>query len=177
MAKLVCVAAMAALVVGAAADERLGIGVEAGIYVPSDARIRDVYGSTWFSFGFRPMRLDQYRKPKLDGNIGIVTRSAGGNKLAIVNLSGGYSRPLGDPNGSTVPFVAVRVGPSYVDYALTDNGTRRSGKKIVLGGNVEVGALMNERIRFSVRYDLLSQVDGLNFNGLSVGLAYVVGRF
>lgn len=153
------------------------VGVEVGVFYPTDRATRDAFGDTWYSFGIKPLSVSRARGRSLDTDFDVTGRSANGNRLTIVRLTVGYKQALGDPRGSSVPYAAVRVGPSYVDYAITRNNVRTSERRLGAAGNIELGVVFNDRLRLSTRYDLMQEFDGFNFNGLSFNVAYQVFRF
>lgn len=157
--------------------DSFGWGAEIGAFLPTDSTIRDLLGGTWLSYGIKPVSIKVREGVRLDTDLAVTTRQKNGNKAALVRGTVGFLQQFGDSESSTVPYVAARIGPTYFDYSITQGSVYKSSKRIGWGGNLEIGVLLSKRLRVSARYDILSEVDGFNFNGFSFGLTYQVARF
>lgn len=153
------------------------IGPDIGVYYPSSSTLRDALGDAWFSIGATTMRDGVLQSKALGTNWNVVSKSNGGNKVFMGSYSLGLFQPLGGPEQQTRPFFAVRGGLSYIDYAIGPTNNRTSGKRLGYNANAEFGIMFGERLSLSARYDVFSEHDGLNFDGLSLSLRYGLARF
>ncbi len=190
---LVPIVALAAVAIPtfakAQADPYLGPFV--GVFFPNDSDLRDEMGNSWFSFGASRVRIDKYQEQNIGYDWNAFSQSKSGNKVFMVAGTIGITRPFGRPGDASRPYVAIRGGLSYIDYAVgTPSGgggggegvpaalaDRVSGKRIGFNANVEVGVNVGERLNLAVRYDLMPTYDGLSFSGLSLALKYGIARF
>ncbi len=152
-------------------------GVQAGLFMPSSREVRDAFGSNWLSFGLGATGAQKYEKTKTKIDWNVISGEKDGNRVFLLTPSYGLVMPLGDRGASAQPYVAARVGISYMDYALDVDHERVSGKRIGFNGNAELGVNLSDRLNISVRYDVFSKQQGLNFNGLSLSLTYGFLRF
>ncbi|MBS1709727.1 MAG: outer membrane beta-barrel protein [Armatimonadetes bacterium] len=174
------VCALAALAAPAASFAQTFVGPEVGLFYPSSGTLRDAIGSSWFSFGLGRLNLNDYGRTKVTPNFNIITGDSGGSKVAIVSYTLGVVQSLkgtGLSKSSMTPYFAYRGGLSYTDYAVNANGGRISGKRLGYDVNAEIGVLFNNNLSLAARYDLVSEHDGLNFNGLSLSLKYGIAKF
>ena len=168
--------AVAPMTANAQAQSFLGPSV--GIFFPTDSALRDAMGSSWFSFGASRVKIDQYQKKNTGFDWNAFSKSNNGSKVFMVAGTVGVTMPFGKPGDATRPYVAVRGGLSYIDYAVNTAAlTRIGGKKVGFNGNVEVGVNVGHNFNISGRYDLFPSYEGLRFSGFSVALKWGIARF
>lgn len=156
-------------------------GPEIGIFIPSDPDLRNALGGTWYSFGVSTMRQGNVVKRNLGTNFNVISQSKNGNKVFLGSYTLGLVMPLGSTgmgnlNTDFQPYVALRGGLNYTDYAITQ-GTRLSAKRLGYNINAELGIQVGDRFTVSARYDLSPGYDGFDFNGLSFSLKYGLVKF
>ena len=159
------------------AEDDSYFGPQFGLFYPSGAAMRSALGDSWFSFG-----ASRIRTLKLDERHWVhdwsgVSQSQNGSKIFILTASAGYVVPFGTNSENFEPYIAVRAGLSYIDYAINTGSGRRSAKRIAPNGNAAIGFNINRRINIEARYDIYTQYDGLSFNGLTVALRIGLARF
>lgn len=152
-------------------------GPQIGVFYPSGSKLRDALGSQWLSFGAGQVKVDQFTKRKFTWDWNTTSKSNNGSKVFMGSVSYGLVMALGDRFSSTRPYAAIRVGGSYIDYAVNVGLGRESGKTIGYNTNFEVGMIFNRNLAVSARYDLFSEKDGLNFNGWTLSAKYGLIRF
>ncbi|MCU0315203.1 MAG: hypothetical protein MUC92_01280 [Fimbriimonadaceae bacterium] len=161
------------------------LGLEYGIFFPSDSNLRKALGDQWVSFGLGRVGTPRANRGRdnLQSNLNFISKDANGNRIFLAAYSLGVTRPLGGDDrgmrGGQVSglFFSLRGGIAYQDYAVTLPGGRRSGKKIGFNGNAELGYALGQNFVISARYDIFSEADGLRFDGLSLSVAYGLFRF
>lgn len=148
------------------------LGVQGGLFIPTDGEIRDAFGSSLLSFGLGATSRQEFKQRSLRWDWNVISADKNGNRVFILTPSVGFVFPLGDATGVTRPYWAVRGGVAYMDYSVDTGDERVSGSGIVFNGNAELGVSVSDRLNLSLRYDLFGERDGLNFNGLSLNLTY-----
>lgn len=178
---LASLAAIALPLVAQAQQLNQYAGPEIGVFIPSDANLRNALGGTWYSFGISTMKQGTVVQRKIGTNMNLISQSKNGNKVFLGSYTLGLVMPLGGSNPRNLntdfqPYFAVRGGLNYTDYAITQ-GTRLSAKRIGYNLNAEFGVQVGDRFSVSARYDLSPSYDGFDFNGLSFSLKYGIVKF
>lgn len=153
------------------------IGPDFGVFYPTSSTLRQALGDSWFSFGASSLRTGELSPKSLGTNWNTVSQSRGGNKIFMASYTVGTFQPFGGNQDSIRPFVALRGGASYIDYAIGPANNRISSKRLGYNFNAEAGVFLNERLTLSARYDVYSRHSGLNFDGLSLSLRYGLIKF
>lgn len=163
---------------GLAQESKLGLGIGGGAYFPTDPKTRRLLGNTWLNFSIAPTKFKTVNGRTFDSDLQFVTRDKNGNRLTMVFLTYGLRTALGSVNSNspTKPYFAVRGGPVYLDYRITDTTTVRA-KRLGITANAELGVDLNDTVRASLRYDVLSKYDQIKFDGFSVNVLFKLGRF
>lgn len=154
-----------------------GYGPQVGVFFPASKELRDALGSSWFSIGFTQVPTQRAGRQLISTDYNVLAADRFGNRLFILTPSVGILLPLSEEGSETSLYAAVRAGVSYIDYNITTNGVQRRGNSFGFNGNVELGMYIGERFNIAARYDLFSEKDGLNFNGLTLSLRYSIVRF
>jgi hypothetical protein len=87
MKKILLLACAALISSSAFAGSRFGLS--AGVFMPSDKKTRDAFGSNWLNIGFTPIQFKVNEGISYDGDIQVLTRSKNGNRLFILTPSYG----------------------------------------------------------------------------------------
>lgn len=162
---------------GAALAQGSGYGPQVGVYFPASQELRNALGSSWFSIGFTQVPTQRAGNQIISTDWNVLAADRYGNRLFILTPSVGILLPLGGDGQETNVYAAARAGISYMDYNITTGGVTRRGNSIGLNGNVELGMYLGDRLNVAARYDVFSEKDGLNFNGLTLSLRYSIVRF
>ena len=154
------------------ASRRLpSIGADGGIYLPSSAKTRSLYGSQWTSIG---LGLGSIGAPSQQGDTGldlqVLYSKHGDNSALIIPVGLEYSKGLGSPNQSVTPYVAV--GADVVPNSIKsvpdhiDNKWRFAG-----GATAAIGLNFGNSAYAEARYRAVSHVQGIDLSGT----AFTVG--
>jgi hypothetical protein len=152
----------------------LPISGEVGIFRPVSSGLRNALGSNWFSFGVGPARIYSKDGMRADTDFQVVSHQKNGNRILMLIPSIGMVKVFGKPEDMAKPFVAVRAGAAYLDYGITTGGTRHTTRRGGFTSNAELGITIGDRLTLSARYDWLPRFDGLQFDGVSFSLSYVL---
>ncbi len=163
----------------AATAQNAYFGPEFGIFIPTDNKLRDALGSSWYSIGISTMKESQVMQRRMGTNLNMITQAKNGNKVFIGSYTLGLVQPLGEFNQRSdfQPYIALRAGLSYTDYAIGVGINRVGGKRIGYNANAEFGILIGDRLSLAARYDVSSDYDGFSFDGLSLTLKYGLLKF
>lgn len=154
-------------------DQNL-FGASVGWYFPTSGKMRDALGNNFFDVGlsapFAQMKPDG---TQASSSFGVITANRNGNRLFILPATFGVMKMMGRGQESK-PYVAARAGIAYYDYRITDPSTlvRKSGNRIGYTGNLEAGVILSQNLRVAARYNWFSKVDGFDFTGIELKLAY-----
>jgi hypothetical protein len=151
----------------------LGIGLRAGVTLPTDSKTKDAFGGTWFSFGIGPANTGIQPGMSWTPDFGITTRSNGANRLLILKGTYGVTQSLATEGSKAIPYFSARAGMAYVDYRVGSVGARRG----VFTGNAEVGIILNDQFRLSARYDFFPELNGYKFDGVTFSITWQIARF
>ncbi|MCB0825271.1 MAG: hypothetical protein KDC26_03715 [Armatimonadetes bacterium] len=177
---LLAVAAIVAAPVFATAQDRY-FGPDVGFFYPSNATMRAALGDQWISFGASSMSTGNYQSSALGTNWNAVSQNKNGNSVFMASYSLGTMQLLGGNRGMVgggmQPFLALRGGLSYIDYAIGAGAGRTSAKKFGYNANAELGIHLSQQFVVSARYDIYSRHDGFTFDGLTLNLRYGLVRF
>lgn len=168
---VLAIAAIPALSI--AQEGGFGIGLRAGVTLPTDSRTKDAFGGTWFSFGIGPANTGIQPGMSWTPDFGITTRSNGSNRLLILKATYGITQNMATEGSNAVPYFSARAGMAYVDYRVGTVGARRG----VFTGNAEVGILLSNQFRLSARYDFFPELNGYKFDGVTFSITWQIARF
>jgi hypothetical protein len=157
-------------------------GPEIGVFLPTDADLRKALGSQWYSIGVSTMKQGSVVQRNVGTNLNFISQSKNGNKVFLASYTIGLVMPLGgndigNLNTDFQPYVAVRAGLNYTDYAITSGSQRLGGKRIGYNANAELGFQIGDRFTLSARYDFSPDYAGFNFDGISLALKYGIVKF
>lgn len=162
----------------------IGIGVGAGLYFPSDSRVRNDLSSSLLSVGFHLGSTEGISNGKFGADFGLVSGHQNGNSFDLFQLLYGYEQTLGGNGGQgskdgmdLVPYFKIGAGLAYADYSMTDSQGHFSGKRILPTAKFEVGTIFAKKLRLSAAYDTFASTDGFNFGGVELKLTYDVFSF
>jgi hypothetical protein len=165
-------------VTASAKSDWYSLGLTGGIVLPSSSELRDVFGSSWIGFGLSPTGKDMANRWSLSTDIELTYADKNGNRLLLIPVSAGVGRQFDSKDSDWTPYVAARVGAAYMDYAITrpSNLVRYKEETIGFDANAEIGMIYKKNLRFSVRYDVYSESNDFNFDGLTLGVSWTFTR-
>lgn len=152
------------------------IGIDAGVYIPTNSTIRGVYG-TGLKVGISPVTRIRNDKWHWDGDLGLISDSNNGAKLLIVPVNVCYERAFGPESSENQPFIRFSAGLVYNDHRFDLNGVHVSNKTVGADGAVEVGTVLAKKWRLSARYNLFTKSDDFDFSGLVLTVQYAAFKY
>lgn len=176
MKKLSLVLIACGATVGAMAQ--IPVGVDLGLFLPSNSDTKDVYGKSWFRIGISPLGFQQPGNWRFTFDVGFLKRSKdtfipesgkGGitlhDDVTLIPVTFGYTKSFSEST-EFMPYVAIRVGPYYANVDSDSFGVDKSGFGI--NANASFGVSFSRRqFYIEARYDYYSKFEGINFSGLS----------
>lgn len=156
---------MALMCVAGFAQNKISVGLDFGVFFPSDETTRTVFRDAWWRIGLTPLSFQKPDKWSFAFDLGILRQSRNGNSVTLVPVTFGVTRSFGaDP--SSRPYVALRAGPYWGDVNSPTLGVDTS--KFGFDANVAVGVTFNQQFYIEGRYDYFSPFEGIKFSGFQV---------
>ncbi len=167
------------------------IGIDAGLYYPTNSVIRDVYG-TGVKLGISPVTHIRNDNWHLDGDLSLISDDHNGNKLFILPVNAAFERAFGPEDGASQPFIRISAGAVYNDHTfdvptnevpgiahpgLPPATSHFSNKTVGADAAIEVGTVLSRKLRLSARYNLFSKSDGFDFSGFTFSVQYSAFRY
>lgn len=147
-----------------------GFGPEFGVYLPVNNRVRDTFGTAWFSLGFgigRIQRPDPRGQFQADIRLFGVSRSSG-REVIMAPINFNYRRAL-STNYRTAPYVGA--GLSLVGSQLrSDQAGVASRFRGTYGVNLFGGVQYTDRAYIQARYFALAPTRGYDISGVNLAL-------
>jgi len=159
--------------------KHFSIGPDAGIYFPSDGKIRSIFGSSIFSAGLHFGGADTgVSNGRFGVNVGLVDAQKNGGDFYAFQLLAQYEQFFTrSSQGSVLPYFEVGAGLAYADYQFNYNSTHYSSKTALPTARIGVGLLIDKNFRISADYDFFGSTNGFSFDGLELKATYTVLRF
>ncbi len=159
------------------------IGIDAGVYLPTQRQIQDVFGNAVYKFGLDFGTREAVRNGRFVPSMGLISAHRNGNSFYLGQALLSYEIRLAQPQDlgkRTIvePFGRASIGAAYADYSITNTaGVHFGAKRILPTGQLEAGVYIGPRVKVTAAYDFFESVDGFNFNGFSLSVAYTLFRF
>jgi hypothetical protein len=145
----------------------------AGIYSPSSANVKTVYGDHFMRYGIRPLPTNAPHDWRFAFDANYITMnsiSAGTltkNNVMLIPVTAGFLRRFGKNNVKS--YAAINVGPYYGNVSIPDLGIDHRGWG--LDANLTFGTVFNEKYCVEARYDMMNKFAGFDFSSLSLSVA------
>lgn len=147
------------------------IGVDLGLFVPSDAKTRSRFGKTWSNIGLGIGRPDT---PSGTGRIGLdfgVTSKSSGNHHAFVAPLGVYYRRAFSAEDvlerrTLIPYYGVSADLVVLDLRSPEDNVH-SRFRLGYGGSAIVGTTIGASGFAEAKYLAVGKVKGFNLSGAS----------
>ncbi|MCC7103489.1 MAG: hypothetical protein IT206_10475 [Fimbriimonadaceae bacterium] len=156
-----------------ASADTYGLGLGGGVFYPSSSLVRDLFGSSWVSYGISPASAESSVGGKIAYDLQIFARSRGGNRMFLISPSVGWSQGFAKNSRGAVPYLAARIGPAYTDFRIFGDTERG----LIMNTNFEAGVTVGERLRVFGRYDAFTKRGGVDFSGFSFGASWLFASF
>ena len=89
------------------------IGLEAGVFRPSSALLRERFGSTVLRLGFTPMMVRRTADWRPSFELGFIGARGHGDHFGVYPLTLGVQKSFGDPNETVVECIIARVNRTW----------------------------------------------------------------
>jgi len=152
-------------------------GIQGGIFLPSNDRVKDTLGDTWFRFGISPIDINVKKGWAFDPNIQIQYANRYDNRLLLIPATVGFSGQFKLKDSDIRPYVAARIGAAFTDYSIYNGLTTDKKSTIVPTSNVEAGLIFGDSFQLSLRYDWFGRTSDYYFDGLSIQAKFIILRF
>ena len=147
------------------------ISVSAGTYMPKDATIKSVFGSSSFAWGFGLGKSDRTHRDGLGFDLTGVSLSATNNRFFNIGATYGYEVQSGK-GSSTMTYARVGTGIAYYDYDMNIGLSNFNGRVFKQFSAAEAGVVLSNKITLAAQYMLMPKLSGLDFSGLRLSAMY-----
>jgi hypothetical protein len=145
------------------------VGLDVGVYLPTDSTVQDTFGRSWWRVGLTPLSFQDPGMWRFTLDIGVIGNQTSLGRALLIPVTAGVTRSF-EASGGAKPYVVVRAGAYYGDVFSPPLGINSS--QIGFNGNVAVGVSFQDTFYIEARYDVFSEFKNLDFNGffLSAGV-------
>ena len=147
------------------------ISVSAGTYMPRDATIKSIFGSSSFAWGFGLGKANRAQRGGLGFDLSGVSLSASNNRFFSIGATYGYEVQSGKGT-ATMTYARVGTGIGYYDYNMTVGINNLTGHTAKQFSCAEAGIVLSNKVSISAQYMLMPKLSGLDFSGLRLSAMY-----
>jgi hypothetical protein len=151
------------------------ISVSAGTYMPKDATIKSIFGSSSFAWGFGLGTSDRTNRAGLGFDVSGVSLSATNNRFFSVGATYGYEVQSGK-GSATMTYARIGTGIGYYDYDMNIGLSNLTGHTAKQFSSAEAGIVLSNKVTISAQYMLMPKLSGLDFSGLRLSAMYSFGK-
>jgi hypothetical protein len=158
-------------------SSRFRIGPTIGLFIPTDSKTRDRFGSSWFSIGLGLGPVSGVsNKGDIGFDINLLYQKRDDNHALLVPIGVGYRIALVNTTNAdgtkvkTVPYAGVTADYYLINMKSVQenaNGTYGAG-----GGSLILGVNFGDSANLEARYQFTSKVHDLDFSGLNLTAGY-----
>lgn len=154
-------------------SHRFHLGPEVGVYLPTNSRTRDRFGSTWFSLGLGLGSIASVSsKGQLGFDLSLNYQQHDDNRVLLIPVGLGYRVALTqNPEAKSVPYAGV-TGDIYFADVRSPVDNVGSGIREGVGGSVLLGVNFGQTGNLEARYQFVSHIQSFDFSGLSLRAGY-----
>lgn len=154
-------------------SRRFRFGPEVGVYLPTNSKTRDRFGSTWLSVGLGLGPITGVsRKGQLGFDLSLQYQQHDDNRVFLLPVGLGYRVALSqNPEAKNVPYAGVTADVYIADVRSVPDNVH-SGIHEAGGGSVLVGVNFGQSGNLEARYQLVSHLQSFDFSGLSLRAGY-----
>ena len=147
------------------------ISVSAGTYMPKDATVKSIFGSSSFAWGFGLGTASRANRAGLGFDMSGISLSASNNRFFSIGATYGYEVQSGK-GSATMTYARVGTGIGYFDYNLMVGLSNLTGHVAKQYSLAEAGIVLSNRVTVSAQYMLMPKLSGLDFSGLRLSAMY-----
>lgn len=150
---------------------RFRIGPEVGVYLPTSAKSRDQFGSTWLTVGLGIGSIGRITpQGQTSFDLQILYQSKNGNHAFLAPIGIGY-RIAVSQSGSATAYVGATADLYLADLRSGDYDVH-SGLRTGFGGSALAGVNFGDSGFLEARYLAVSRIKGFDLSGLNVTAGY-----
>lgn len=152
---------------------RFRIGPSVGVYLPTDSKTRDRFGSSWVSvgLGFGPFDVIK-AQGQLGFDLNLQYQKHDDNHAFLLPVGLGYRIALTkDTEARAIPYAGVTGDIVFADVrSVADNV--HSGFREGAGASALIGVNIGTNTNLEARYQFISRIKSFDFSGLSLTAGY-----
>ncbi len=152
---------------------RFRIGPSVGVYLPTDSKTRDRFGSTWVSLGLGFGPFDVIKaQGQLGFDLNLQYQKHDDNHVFLLPVGLGYRIALTkDAEARAIPYAGVTGDLVFADVrSVADNV--HSGFRTGAGASALIGVNFGSNTNLEARYQFISRIKSFDFSGLSLTAGY-----
>ncbi len=152
---------------------RFRIGPSVGVYLPTDSKTRDRFGSSWVSIGLGFGPFDVIKaQGQLGFDLNLQYQKHDDNHAFLLPVGLGYRIALTkDTEARVIPYAGVTGDIVFADVrSVADNV--HSGFREGAGASALIGVNIGTNTNLEARYQFISRIKSFDFSGLSLTAGY-----
>jgi hypothetical protein len=141
------------------------IGPQVGVFLPTDSKTRNRFGSSWLSvgIGIGPV-VPASRRGALEVDLQLLSQTGSDRHVYIAPLGLQYRQAL-TGSGPNVPYVGASADAIFADIRSPQDNAH-SGLREGVGGSAFVGTTFGTNAYVEARYLVTSTIESFNLSGL-----------
>ncbi len=147
--------------------KRTVFALSAGLYMPVNGQVKDIYGDNFLRLGIRPLPTNAPKGWRFAYDVNWISLESINGKATIIPITAGVLRRFG--KNDVKSYAALNVGPYYGNVKVPALGIDKTGWG--WDANATLGVVFKERFCLEARYDLMNKFAGLDFDSLTISAA------
>jgi len=150
---------------------RFRIGPEVGVYLPTSAKARDQFGSTWLTLGLGLGNIGRITpQGQTTFDLQLLYQTRNGNHAFLAPVGIGY-RVAVSQSGTNTVYVGATADLLLADLRSGDYDVH-SGLRTGFGGSALAGINFGDSGYLEARYLAATHIKGFDLSGLNVTAGY-----
>ncbi len=150
---------------------RFRIGPEVGVYLPTSAKARDQFGSTWLTLGLGLGNIGRITpQGQTTFDLQVLYQTRNGNHAFLAPVGIGY-RVAVSQSGTNTVYVGATADLLLADLRSGDYDVH-SGLRTGFGGSALAGINFGDSGYLEARYLAATHIKGFDLSGLNVTAGY-----
>jgi hypothetical protein len=152
---------------------RFRIGPSVGVYLPTDSKTRDRFGSSWVSLGLGFGPFDVIKaQGQLGFDLNLQYQKHDDNHVFLLPVGLGYRIALTkDAEARAIPYAGVTGDLVFADVRSVADDVH-SGFRTGAGASALLGINFGTNTNLEARYQFISRIKSFDFSGLSLTAGY-----
>ncbi len=150
------------------------ISISAGTYMPKDATIKSIFGSSSFAWGIGLGKADRTNRAGFGFDVAGIGMTATNNRFFSLGATYGYEVQSGSKS-ETMTYARVGTGIAYYDYDMNiglNNFKDQTFKPMTVA---EAGVVLGKHFTVNAQYLFMPKLKGLDFSGARIQAMYTFG--